>query len=66
MLQRGASPVIRRHDSPPAVQVDDTNPGGVEQVGQRGAQGFSAGQRLPDADILPDMGEQPFEQRRAA
>ena len=32
-------------------------PGGVEQVGERRAQGASARQRLSDADELLDMGQ---------
>ena len=48
---------------PPAVQLDDAQPGGGEQVGERRAQSAGARQHLPDADELLDMGQQPLDHR---
>ena len=46
------------HDPPAPVQVEDTDPGVVEQGGQTRMPRLGADQRLPDADELPDVGEE--------
>ena len=61
--QQGQGPVVRRRDPPAPVQLDDAQPGGGEQVGERRAQGAGARQHLPDADELLDMGQQPLDHR---
>ena len=60
--QDGAGAVIRLYDLSPPVQVDDPNPGGVEQVGHGRAQRLGADQGLPDPDKLPNVGQQSFNQ----
>ena len=50
--------VVDRHDPPAPVQVDDAYPRVVEQGGHRRGPRLGADQRLPDADELPDMGQQ--------
>ena len=63
MPQDAAGAVVGRHDPPAPVQVDDAYPRVVEQGGHGCVPRFGADQRLPDADELPDMGQQPRDRR---
>ncbi len=53
--QQVARPVVRFHDPPAAVELDDARPGGVEHLHQRRAKRAGAGQGLPDMpQEMPD------------
>ena len=56
--QEVAGPVVRRHDPPAPVELDDAGPGGLEQFRERRAESTGAGQRLPDPHVLTDMGQE--------
>ena len=60
--EHGTGAVIHLHDTPPLVQVDDADPGIVEQAGLGHVQRLGADHRLPDPDKLPDVGQKPLEQ----
>ena len=51
------------HDPPAPVQFEDADPRVVEQGGRGRAPRLGAEQRLPDADELLDMGQQPLDHR---
>ena len=51
--------VVGLQDLAAPVQVDDANPGIVEQAGLGHVQRLGADQRLPDADKLAKVGQQP-------
>ena len=55
--------VIGLHDPPPPVQVDDAHPRVVEQGGHGRVPRLGANQRLPHANELPDMRQQPRDHR---
>ena len=55
--------VVRRQDPPAPVQFEDADPRVVEQGGHGRGPRLGADQRLPDADELLDMGQQPLDHR---
>ena len=63
MPEDATGAVINRYDLPTPVQVEDADPRVIEQGGHGRLVRLGADQRLPDADKLPDMGQQPFDRR---
>ena len=55
--------VIDLQDLPASVQVDDPNPGILQQGGRGRGPRPGPDQRLPDAHKVPDLGQQPLQQR---
>ena len=61
--QEATGAVIDLQDLPAPVQVDDPNPGILQQGGRGRGPRPGPDQRLPDAHKVPDLGQQPLQQR---
>ena len=61
--QDAAGAVIRCHDPPAPVQVEDADPRIIQQRGHGRVARRGPDQRLSDPDELPDMGEQILDHR---
>ena len=61
--QQSTGTVVRRRNPPVPVQLDDANPGIIQQGGRGRVPTRGADQRLPDPDKLPDLGQQRLQKR---
>ena len=61
--QDGVGAVVARHDPPAPVQLENADPRVIEQGDHGRVPHLGGDQRLPDADELSDMGQQPLDHR---